>query len=84
MGDRFEGFFLADSLALLFFAIVFWLVSNDPRSPLAENILIAMFAILTPWWIVELIYLFPGAGLITLVAWLLSGVVLLRMKQTAT
>jgi hypothetical protein len=84
MGDRFEGFFLADSLALLFFAVVFWLISNDPKSSLARNILIAMFALLTPWWIVELIYLFPGAALMTLVAWLLSGVVLLRMKPTAT
>jgi hypothetical protein len=81
MGDRFEAFFLADSLALLFFAVVFWLLSSDPKSPLAKSVSITMFFILTAWWIVELIDLFPAAAFPTALAWLLLGIVLIRLRQ---
>ena len=80
MGDGFEGFIWAASLAMLFFAIVLWLISSDTKNPLARTVLGALLIILAGWWIVELNYFFLIAAAMTFVAWLLVTIALMRMR----
>jgi hypothetical protein len=81
LGDFYEGFGYASSIALFLIAIVLWLVSGetDRSANLSKKIIYAVGIALVAWGIDELIYFFPFAASITLAAavlTLLSGFVM--------
>jgi hypothetical protein len=86
LGNFYEGFGYASSIALFLIAIVLWLVSGEiSRSAnLAKKIIYAVGIALVAWGIDELIYFFPFAAAITLTAavlTLLSGFVMKKNSQ---
>jgi hypothetical protein len=80
MGDGFEGFIWAASLAMLLMAIILWIVSSDSKNPLGKKILIALLVILTGWWIVELNYFFLFAAANTFIVWLCICISLIQLR----
>jgi hypothetical protein len=81
MGDGFEGFIWAASIAMLFFVVVLWIVSGDNQNPLARKILIVTAVILAGWWIVELNYFFLFAAVNTFVVWLFILTALFQLRN---
>ena len=86
LGNFYEGFGYASSIALFLIAIVLWLVSGEiSRSEnLAKKIIYAVGIALVAWGIDELIYFFPFAAAITLTAavlTLLSGFMIKKSSQ---
>lgn len=86
LGNFYEGFGYACSIALFMIAIVLWLVSGElSRSAnLSKKIIYAVGIALVAWGIDELIYFFPFAAAITLTAavlTLLSGFVMKKNSQ---
>jgi len=81
LGNFYEGFGYAGSIALFLIAVVLWLVSGetDRSANLAKKIIYAVGIALVAWGIDEIIYFFPFAASITLAAsvlTLLSGFVI--------
>jgi hypothetical protein len=86
LGNFYEGFGYASSIALFLIAIVLWLVSGETSrsANLAKKIIYAVGIALVAWGIDELIYFFPFAASITLTAavlTLLSGFVMKKDSQ---
>lgn len=80
MGDYFEGYGWACSIALLFFAITLWLISNhiNGNKTLAKKLLLSLGFCLLAWSALEFIFFFAFAGGITLSAvgfifWAVAG-----------
>jgi hypothetical protein len=70
MGEFYDGFGYASSIALLLIAVTLWIVSGElaPGSTLARKIVITLTIILALWGIDEIIYFFPFAACISLLA----------------
>ena len=83
MGDYYEGYGYAASLALLLIAVLLWLMSDaSPQSRhLVRKLLIVTTVILFAWGIIELIYFFPFAASFTLLAALLNTISFFRMNK---
>ena len=86
LGDFYEGFGYASSIALFLIAIILWFVSDETNrsANLAKKIIYAVGIALVAWGIDELIYFFPFAAAITLTAailTLLSGFVMRKNSQ---
>jgi hypothetical protein len=67
LGDFYDGFGYASSIALFLIAVLLWLVSVE-QTKLSKNIVIVLGIALVAWGIDELIYFFPFAAIITLTA----------------
>lgn len=86
LGDFYEGFGYASSIALFLISIVLWFVSDETSrsANLAKKIIYAVGTALVAWGIDELIYFFPFAAAITLTAAVLtlsSGFVMKKSSQ---
>ena len=86
LGNFYEGFGYASSIALFLIAIVLWLVSGEisRTANLAKKIIYTVGIALVAWGIDELIYFFPFAAAITLTAavlTLLSGFAMKKNSQ---
>ena len=86
LGNFYEGFGYASSIALFLIAVVLWLVSGETgrSANLAKKIIYAVGIALVAWGIDELIYFFPFAASITLIAaalTLLSGFVMKKNSE---
>jgi hypothetical protein len=86
LGNFYEGFGYAGSIALFLIAVVLWFVSGETSrsANLAKKIIYAVGMALVAWGIDELIYFFPFASAITLTAailTLLSGFVMKKNSQ---
>jgi len=81
MGDYFEGYGYACSLALILFAYILW-VSARETGTYHKKILAGISLCLCIWALVEFIYFFPVAALITLGAGFLSLLALILPKKT--
>lgn len=83
MGEYYDGFGFATTLALLFIAAVLWVTSNvtSQNVGLVKNILTVTSVILLLWGILELVYFFPFAAAFSLLAFLLTTIATLRLKK---
>ncbi len=79
MGDYFEGYGYACTLALLLIAFLLWIVSAE-TSGFGKKMMAGISVCLLLWSIDEFIYFFPFAAIITLLAALLSFVALFKIK----
>ena len=82
MGDYYNGYGFCVSIALLFFAIVLWLLSCSLKdsAALAYKLLIATIVCLFVWSIDEFIFFFPFAACITLLAAILALVATIQLR----
>ena len=78
-----EGYGFAGALALLFFAIVLWIVSNaDAQTKsMSRKITLAVSVVLLLWGIDELIYFFPFAASFSFIASALGFYSLTRFRH---
>lgn len=86
MGEYYEGFGVMGTLALLFIALVLWMVSNvtEANKRLVQKLVLTVSIILLGWGITELIYIFSVAASFSLIASLLGFYSLLLLnRQTA-
>ena len=67
LGENFDGFGYACSIALFLIAALLWIVSGE-HTVLVKKITFAVGTALVAWGIDELIYFFPFAAIITLTA----------------
>lgn len=86
LGNFYEGFGYAGSIALFLIAVVLWFVSGETSrsANLSKKIIYAVGIALVAWGIDEIIYFFPFAASITLTAailTLLSGFVMRKSSQ---
>jgi hypothetical protein len=83
LGNFYEGFGYASSIALFLIAVVLWHVSGetDRTTNLAKKIIYAVGIALVAWGIDELIYFFPFAAAITLTAAVLTLLSAFIMKK---
>jgi hypothetical protein len=70
MGEYYDGFGYASSIALFLIAILFWTVSGELSSnpSLAKKVIVVISFALVVWAIDELIYFFPFAAGLSLAA----------------
>jgi len=70
LGDFYEGFGYASSIALFLIAIILWFVSGETSrsANLSKKIIYAVGIALVAWGVDELIFFFPFAAIITLTA----------------
>lgn len=70
MGEYYDGYGFASTLARLLIAIILWLVSNANQQTrdLSKKITLTISIILVLWGIVELIFFFPLAAAFSLIA----------------
>ena len=70
MGEYYDGFGYADSIALFLIALLLWIVSGELLSnrSLAKKIIVVVSLSLLAWAIDEFIYFFPFAAGLSLVA----------------
>ena len=70
MGDYYDGFGYASTIALLLIAVTLWIVSGElvSGSALAKKIILTLVIILVFWGIDEIIYFFPFAAGISLLS----------------
>jgi hypothetical protein len=75
MANSMDGFCWAVSIALLFFALVLWLIAEEKPFPsnLSKKILTTISICLFCWSIDEFIFFFPLAALMSLFAAILSA-----------
>ncbi|MBV8389231.1 MAG: hypothetical protein JO080_05470 [Mucilaginibacter sp.] len=83
LGNFYEGFGYASSIALFLIAIVLWLVSGETSrgANLAKKIIYAVGIALVAWGIDEIVYFFPFAAAITLTAAVLTLLSAFVMKK---
>lgn len=86
LGNFYDGFGYASSIALFLIAIILWFVSGETgrSANLAIKIIYAVGIALVAWGIDELIYFFPFAASITLTAailTILSGYVMKKNSE---
>jgi hypothetical protein len=70
MGEYYDGFGYAGSIALILIALLLWIVSGELTSnpSLAKKVIVVISVSLLAWGTDELIYFFPFAAGLTLVA----------------
>jgi hypothetical protein len=70
MGEYYDGFGYASSIALILIAVLLWIVSGElsANPSLAKKVIIVISFSLLVWATDELIYFFPFAAGLTLVA----------------
>jgi hypothetical protein len=85
LGDYYDGYGFAASLALLLIAAILWIVSGSAtQSPaLARKLCLAISIILLAWGIDELVFFFPFAAAFSLLAMVLTVVALVQLKPHA-
>jgi hypothetical protein len=85
MGDYYEGFGFAASLALLLIAAILWIVSGSTtqNQSLITKILVVIAIFLLAWGIDELIYFFPFAAAFSLLAMALTTVAVFQINRHA-
>jgi hypothetical protein len=68
MGNYYDGFGYASSIALLLIAVILWVVSGElvSKTMLAAKIMLVISFMLLLWGVDELIFFFPFAAAITL------------------
>ncbi len=78
-----DGYGLAGALALLFFAIILWIVSSaDAQTKgMSSKIILVISAILLLWGIDELIYFFPFAAVFSITSSMLGFYSLTLLKK---
>ena len=79
MGEYFEGYGYACTLALLLIAFLLW-ISAAEASAFSKKMVAGVCVFLHFWSIDEFIYFFPFAAIITLLAALLSLIALFKIK----
>jgi hypothetical protein len=79
MADYFEGFSNASSLGLLLMAFLLWVVAGD-NSPVTRKVTAGIFICLLFWGIDEVIYFFPLAAGMTLLAAAITFIAFLRAR----
>jgi hypothetical protein len=86
MGEYYDGFSFACTLALLLITAILWITSNvAPHSiALVKNILVVLSIILLAWGIDEMIFFFPFAAAFSLLSFLLTLIATLRLMKPAT
>src|SRR5471030_2277133 len=74
MGNYFDGFGLATTLAFFLIAIILWIVSDttEQNKGICKKIILTISIILLAWGIDELIFFFPFAAAFSLLASLLG------------
>lgn len=84
MGEYYDGYGFASTLALLLIAILFWIVSNpnEQNKTISKKIIITVSIILFAWGLDELIFFFPFAAAFSLLSSVLGfySLVLLNKK----
>ena len=82
LGDYYDGYGFAASLALLLIAAMLWVVSGSAtQSPaFARKLCLLISIILLAWGIDELVFFFPFAAVFSLLAMVLTVVALLKLK----
>jgi hypothetical protein len=69
MGEFYDGFGYASTIALAFIAVSLWIVSGELASgPLAKKMTLTLAVVLAFWGIDEIIFFFPFAAGISLVS----------------
>lgn len=85
MGEFYDGYGFACTLALLLIAIILWLVSNvtEGNKDFCKKITLTVSIILLAWGIDELIFFFPFAAAFSLIASVLGfySIVLLNKQK---
>ncbi|TZF83951.1 hypothetical protein FW774_10905 [Pedobacter sp. BS3] len=78
-----EGYGYAGALALLFFSIILWIISNaDAQTKsISSKIVLVLSTILLLWGIDELIYFFPFAAAFSLISSVLGFYSLTLLKK---
>ena len=86
MGEYYDGYGFACTLALLLIVALLWITSNvtPHTNALVKNILFVLSFILLAFGIDELIFFFPFAAAFSLLAFLLTLVATLRLMKPAT
>jgi hypothetical protein len=82
-GDAFDGYGFAVILALLLFAAILWISSNVTAQNvvLIKKILGWMSAVLLLWGIDELIFFFPLAATMTLIAMICTVIAIFNLEN---
>jgi hypothetical protein len=85
LGNYYDGYGFAASLALLLIAAILWLVSGSAtQSPaLVRKLCLVISIILLAWGIDELVFFFPFAAAFSLLAMVLTVVALVQLKPQA-
>ena len=86
MGEYYDGYGFACTLALLLITAILWITSNvtPHTTALVKNILFVLSFILLAWGIDELIFFFPFAAAFSLLSFLLTLIATLRLMKPAT
>ena len=86
MGEYYDGYGFACTLALLLIVAVLWIASNvtPHTTAIVKNILWVLSFILLAWGVDELVFFFPFAAAFTLFSFLLTLVATLRLMKPAT
>ncbi|GAL84375.1 hypothetical protein MYP_1603 [Sporocytophaga myxococcoides] len=82
MGDYYEGYGYASTVALAFMAVVLWLISGaiNTNKELSYRILLSLSLALLFWGGIEALYFFPFAASITLLACLLTLISAVQLR----
>lgn len=85
LGDFYEGFGYASSIALFLIAVILWFVSGETSysATLSRKITYTIGIALIAWGIDELIYFFPFAAVITLTAAVLTLLAGFTIKKSS-
>lgn len=83
IGDFYDGYGWASSVALLFFVLVLWFLSGaaDENRSLVSKLLWSLVICLFAWGILEFIFFFPFAAIITLLACSLTLIPAVRLRK---
>lgn len=86
MGEYYDGYGFASALSMLFIAAILWITSNATlqNSGLVKNILIVTSITLLLWGIGELIFFFPFAAAFSLLAFLLTTIAMLKLRNQSS
>ena len=82
LGDFYDGFGYASSIALFLIAVLLWFVSGE-QTGLSKKIVFVLGVALTAWGVDELIYFFPLAAIMTLISAALTIVAGFMMKMSS-
>jgi hypothetical protein len=82
MGEYFDGYGYACSLALFLIGTILWIVSAD-NSASSKKIILAVSICLAGWGTDELVWFCPAAAIMTLIAALLSLLAFFNMRTKA-
>lgn len=85
LGDYYDGYGFAASLALLLIAAILWIVSGSATEnpTLTRKLCLAVSIILLAWGIDELVFFFPFAAAFTLLAAVSTIAALVQLKPHA-